>query len=64
MSISTLEKFSYTCTFGNRKVKISYEDNFIGVGSLLQDSNMYLLNGITLSNLILHLSMRQQTQVT
>ena len=40
MSISTLDKFGYTCTFGNRKVSIKYEDNIIGVGSLLQDSNL------------------------
>ena len=33
--VSTLEKFGYTCTFGNRKVNISYEDNVIGTRSLL-----------------------------
>ena len=48
---------SYTCIFINRKVSISYEDNIFGTGSLLQDSNMYLLNVFTPSNLILHTSM-------
>ena len=43
VSVSTLDKFGYTCTFGNRKVSIKYEDNVIGTGSLLQDINMYLI---------------------
>ena len=34
--VSTLDKFSYTCTFGNRKVSIKYEDNVIGTGTLLK----------------------------
>ena len=41
VSISTMDKFGYTCTFRNRKVSIKYEDNIIGTGSLLQDSNLY-----------------------
>ena len=56
--VSTLEKFGYTCTFGNSKVSIRYEENIIGTRSLLQDSNLYLLNVVTPSNLILHTSMR------
>ena len=56
--VSTLDKFSYTCTFENRKVSIKYEYNIIGIGSLLQDSNLYLLNIIAPSNLILHTTMR------
>ena len=39
--VSSLEKFGYTCTFGNRKFSIKYDDNIIGTGSLLQDSNLY-----------------------
>ena len=58
MSVSTRDKFDYTCTFGNRKVSIKYEDNVIGTGSLLHDSNLYLLNIVTPYNLILHTSMR------
>ena len=58
MSVSTLDKFAYTCTFRNRKVSIKYEDNIIGTGFLLQDSNMYLLNIVTPCNLILHTTMR------
>ena len=58
MFVSTLDKFGYTCTFRNRKVNIGYEDNIIGTGPLLYDSNLYLLNVITPSNLILHTSMR------
>ena len=58
VSISTLEKFGYTRTFGNRKVSISYEDNFIGTRSLLLGINMFFLNVITPSNLILHTSMK------
>ena len=45
-----MDKFGYTSTFGNRKVNIGYEDNVVGTGSLLQDSNLYLLNVITPSN--------------
>ena len=41
VSISTLDKFGYTCTFGNRKVSIKYEDNIIGTGSLLKHNNLY-----------------------
>ena len=33
--VSTLDKFGYTCTFGNRKVNIDYEDNVIGTWPLL-----------------------------
>ena len=58
VSVSTLDKFGYTCTFGNIKASIKYEDNIISTRSLLQDSNMYLLNIVTQSNLILHTSMR------
>ena len=58
VDVSTLDKFGYTCTFENRKVNIGYEDNVIGTGSLLHDSNLYLLNVITPSNLILRTSMR------
>ena len=43
VSVSTLDKSSYTCTFGNRKVSIKYEDNVIGTGTLLQDINLYML---------------------
>ena len=55
--VSTLDTFGYTCTFENRKVNISNEDNVIGTRSLLHDSNLYLLNVITPSNLILRTSM-------
>ena len=41
MYVSTLDKFGYTFTFGNRKVSIKYEDNIIGTGSLLKHSNLY-----------------------
>ena len=58
VSVSNLDKFRYTCTFGNRKVSIKYENNIIGTGTLLQDSNLYLLNIVTPSNLILHTTMR------
>ena len=34
VSVSTLDKFGYTCTFRNRKVDIGYGDNLIGPGSL------------------------------
>ena len=59
VSVSTLDKSSYTFTFGNRKVSIKYEDNVIGTGTLLQDSNLYLLNIVTPSNSILHTTMRR-----
>ena len=58
VSVSTLDKFGYTCTFGNIKVSIKYEDNIIGTGSLLHDNNLYLFNIVTPSNLILHSTMR------
>ena len=56
VSISNLDKFGYTYTFINIKVNIVYEDNVIGIGFLLQDSKLYLLNVITPTNLILHTS--------
>ena len=39
--VSTLDKFGYTCTFGNKKVSIKYEDNIIGTRSLLHHNNLY-----------------------
>ena len=58
VSLYTLDKFGYTYTFRNRKFNISYVESVNGIESLLLDSNMYLLNFITSSNLILHTSMR------
>ena len=52
--VSTMDIFGYTYIFGNRKVSIRYEDNIIGTKYLLQDNNLYLINVLTPSNLILH----------
>ena len=57
VSVSTLDKFGYTCTFGNRKVSIKYEDNIIGSGSL-SPHKLYLLSIVTSSNLVLHTTMK------
>ena len=35
VSVSTLDKFGYNCTFENTKVSIKYEDNIIHTESLL-----------------------------
>ena len=56
--VSTLDKFGYTCTFGKRKVSIKYEDNIIGTGSLSHNNNLYLLNIVASSNLVLHTTMK------
>ena len=60
MSISTLDKFGYTCTYGNRKVSIEYEDNIMGTRSLLQDNNLYCYS-IQLNFIYKH--ERQETSV-
>ena len=42
ISISSLDKFGYTCSFGNNKVSLFYDSNVVGSGSLID--NLYMLD--------------------
>ncbi|CAJ2653575.1 unnamed protein product [Trifolium pratense] len=42
ISISILDKFGYTCSFGNNKFSLSYDSNVVGYGSL--NDNLYMLD--------------------
>ncbi|CAJ2673559.1 unnamed protein product [Trifolium pratense] len=42
ISISILDKSSYTCSFGNNKFSLSYDSNVVGYGSL--NDNLYMLD--------------------
>ena len=52
ISISCLDKFGYSCSFGNNKVCFYLNSNIIGTGSLID--KLYMLETVTLENEILH----------
>ena len=58
ISISNLDKFRYSCSFGNNKFSLVHDSKMIGTGSLLGYNNLYLLDTITSFNESLHLSTR------
>jgi len=42
LSISSLDKFSFSCSFGNNKVSLYQNSNLIGSGSLID--NLYMVD--------------------
>lgn len=46
VSVSHLDKFGYSCSFGNNLVQLSLNSNEIGTGSLMVNDNLYMLNTI------------------
>ena len=58
ISISTLDKFDYSCSFGNNKFNFFHDSKMIGTGSLSGYDNLYLLDTTASFNESLHLSTR------
>ena len=58
ISISTLDKFSYSCSFGNNKFSLFHYSNMVGIVSLSGYDNLYLLHTIVSFNESVHLSTR------
>ena len=56
VSISVLDKFGYSCSFGNNKFSLFQYSNLIGTGSLSLHDNLYLLNTIASINETLHIN--------
>ena len=52
VSVSSLDKFGYSCSFGNNKISLFHNSNFIGTGSLID--NLYMLDTVTFNNEILN----------
>ncbi|XP_074347449.1 uncharacterized protein LOC141686306 [Apium graveolens] len=56
ISISCLNKYGYTCSFGNHKVCFSLNSNVVATISLID--NLYMLDNVAFNNEILHSSAR------
>ena len=46
VSISILDKFGYTCSFGNNKFSLFHNSNLVGTGSLSYVDNLYMLDTV------------------
>ena len=53
-----LDKFGYSCSFGNSKFSIFQDSKLVGTSSLSVYDNLYLLDTITSFNKSLHISTR------
>ena len=58
VSISVLDKFGYSCSFGNNKFSLYYDSKLVGSGSLSMYDNLYLLDTIASFNETLHVNSR------
>jgi len=56
ISISSLDKFGFSCSFGNNKVSLYQNSNLIGFGSLID--NLYMLDANCSYNEILQTNSR------
>ena len=56
VSISILDKFSYTCSFGNNKFSIFQNSNLVGTGSLSYVDSLYILDIVASYHKTLQLS--------
>jgi len=54
ISISSLDKFGFSCSFGNNKVTLYQSSNIFGSGSLID--NLYMLDVVSSHNEILQMS--------
>jgi len=50
ISVSYLDKSSYSCSFGNNEFSLSFNSNIVGTDSLLAYDNLYLLDTVTTYN--------------
>ena len=53
-----LNKYGYSCSFGNEKFSLFYDSKLVGFGSLSSNDNLYMLNTIDSYNEFLQLSTR------
>ena len=58
VSISVLDKFGYSCSFGNSQFNLSLNLNIIGTGSLSLYDNLYFLDMVASFNETLHVNSR------
>ena len=56
VSISILDKFGYTCSFGNNKFSLFQNSNLVGTGSLSYVDNLYMLDTVASYHETLQLS--------
>ena len=56
VSISILDKFGYTCSFGNNKSSLFQNSNLVGIGSLSYVDNLYMLDTVASYHETLQLS--------
>ena len=56
VSISILDKFGYTCFFGNNKFSLFQNSNLVGTGSLSYVDNLYMLDTVASYHETLQLS--------
>ena len=56
VSISVLDKFGYTCSFGNNKFSLFQNSNLVGTGSLSYVDNIYMFDTIASYHETLQLS--------
>ena len=54
ISVSMLDKSGFSCSFGNNKISLHQNSNFLGSGSLID--NLYLLDTVSSNNEILSTS--------
>ena len=58
ISISSLDKFGFFCSFGNGKFSLFHNSKLVSSGSLSGDDNLYMLDTIASFNESLQLSTR------
>ena len=58
VSISVLDKFGYSCSFGNNKFSLFQNSNLVGTGSLFYVENLYMLDTVASYHETLQLSTR------
>ena len=56
ISISALDKYDYSCSFGNEKFSLFYDSKLVGSDSLSGNDNLYLLDTIASFNESMQLS--------
>jgi len=54
ISISSLDKFGFSCSFGNNKVSLYQNSNMVSSGSLID--NLYMLDVVSSYNEMLQIS--------
>ena len=60
ISISSLDKFGFSCSFGNNKVSLYQNSNMVGSGSLID--NLYMFDVVSSYNEILQISSHGTTR--